>query len=182
MCLTRPGERRPGQVEAVEVGVAALERGDDAQRVAVVVEAAVAGHAGVERVLAGVAERRVAEIVAERDRLREVVVELKRAGERAGDLRHLDRVGEPGAEMIALVVDEHLGLVREAPEGGRVDDAVAVALELGARRRRRLGHEPGRVGRIGGVWRASRAPVLVRHSTPWRCAFRPAAYLTSTTS
>ena len=102
------------------------------------------GHAGVERVLAGVAERRVAEVVAERDRLGEVVVEPERAGERAGDLRHLDRMGEPGAEMVALVMDEHLGLVGEAAEGGRMDDAVAVALEFGARRRRRLGDETAR--------------------------------------
>ena len=43
--------------------------------------------------------------------------------------------------MVALVMDEHLGLVREAAEGGRMDDAVAVALELRARRRRRLGDE-----------------------------------------
>ena len=53
----------------------------------------------------------------------------ERAGQRAGDLRDLDRVGEAGAEMVALVVDEHLRLVGEAAEGGRMDDAVAVALE-----------------------------------------------------
>ena len=41
--------------------------------------------------------------------------------------------------MVALVIDEHLGLVGEAAEGGRMDDPVAVALELGPRRRRRLG-------------------------------------------
>ena len=72
--LDEPGEGRLGEIEAVEFGVAALERGDDAQRMAVVVEAAVIGHAGVERVLAGMAERGVAEVVAERDRLGEVVV------------------------------------------------------------------------------------------------------------
>ena len=42
---------------------------------AVVVEAAVLGHAGVERVLAGMPEGRMAEVVAKRDRFREVVVE-----------------------------------------------------------------------------------------------------------
>ena len=46
--------------------------------------------------------------------------------------------------MIALVMDEDLGLVGEAAEGGRVDDPVAVALELGARRRRRLGDQAPR--------------------------------------
>ena len=134
-------ERLLGQIEAVEIGVAALELGDEAQAVAVVVEAAVRGHAGVERVLAGVAERRVAEIVAERHRLGELFVEPQRLGERARELGDLDRMGQARAEMVALVIDEHLGLVGEAAEGGRVDDAVAVALEVVAGRRRRLGVE-----------------------------------------
>ena len=134
-------ERLLGQVEAVEIGVAALELGDEAQAVAVVVEAAVRCHAGVERVLAGVAERRVAEIVAERHRLGEFFVEPQRLGERASELGDLDRMGEARAEMVALVIDEHLGLVGKAAEGGRMDDAVAVALEVVAGRRRRLGVE-----------------------------------------
>jgi hypothetical protein len=36
------------------------------------------------------------------------------AGERAGDLAHLDGVGEARAEVVALVIDEHLRLVLEA--------------------------------------------------------------------
>ena len=55
------------QVEARELGVALLELVDDAQRLQVVLEAAVVAHALVERVLARVAERRVAEIVREAD-------------------------------------------------------------------------------------------------------------------
>ena len=50
-----------------------------------------------ERVLAGVAERRVAEIVREGQRLGQVLVEMQFARDRAGDLRHLDAVGQPGA-------------------------------------------------------------------------------------
>ena len=53
------------------------------------------------RPLAGVTEGRVAEIVAERQRLRQILVETEGAGERAGDLRHLDR--QARAEMIAVV-------------------------------------------------------------------------------
>src|ERR1700727_2764865 len=137
--LNQPGQRRLGQIEAVEGGVAALEFSDDAQSVAVVVKAAVFGHAGVESVLARMPERRMAEIVAKRDRFRQIVVEPQGPGESARDLRHLDRVGEAGAEMVALVIDEHLGLVGETAEGGRMDDAVAVALEVGPRRWGRLG-------------------------------------------
>ena len=90
-----------------------------AQRLGVVVEAAEARHAGVERVLARMAEGGVAEVVRQGERLREILVEAERAGERPGDLAHLDRVGQAGAVVVALVVDEDLRLVLEAPEGGR---------------------------------------------------------------
>ena len=121
-----------------------------------------AGEAAVERALAGMAERRMAEIVGERQRLGEVLVEPERAGERAGDLGDLEGVGQPGAEVVALVKDEDLGLVREPAEGGRMDDAVAVAPEGVARRARRLRMEPAaaprRIGRIGRArdWRLNR--------------------------
>ena len=103
------------------------------KRLRVVVEAAERGQAAIERALAGMAERRMAEVVGERQRLGQVLVERQRARERAGDLRHFERVGEPGAVMIALVEHEHLGLVLEPAEGGRMDDAVAVAAEGVAR-------------------------------------------------
>ena len=109
------------------------------------VEAAERLHRDVQRLLAGMAERRMAEIVRERQRLGQILVELQRAGDRAGDLRHLDAVGQPGAEEVALVVDEHLGLVLQLAEGGAVDDPVAVAL-------------PGRAGAASGSgWKRPRA-------------------------
>ena len=117
-----------GEVEAVEGGVAPFELGQDAEGLDIVVEAAEVAERLVEGRLAGVAEGRVAEIVGERDGLAEVLVEGERAADGARDLRHLEGVGEPGAEMVALEVDEYLGLVFEAAEGSRVDDAVAVPL------------------------------------------------------
>ncbi len=155
--LDEPLDRLLRQIEAVEIGVAALELGDEAQAVAVVVEAAVGRHASVEGVFAGMAERRVAEIVAERHRLGEFFVKPKGLGERARELRDLDRMGQTRAEVIALVVDEDLRLVREAAKRGRMDDPVAVALEIAAGRRGRLGVQaPARAGGIGGVGRAPR--------------------------
>jgi hypothetical protein len=56
-------ERFPRQVEAVELGVAAFEPGQDAQGLVVVRKAAEISHFGVERLLPGMAERGVAEIV-----------------------------------------------------------------------------------------------------------------------
>ena len=151
--LDQPFERLPGQVEPVEGGVAPLERGHHPQRLGIVIEAAAGLEAAVERALAGMAERRMAEVVGQRQRLGQVLVEPERARERAGDLGDLERMGEPGAEVIALVEDEDLGLVGEPAERGGMDDAVAIAAERVAGRRRRLRVEPAaapaRIGRIG---------------------------------
>src|SRR5690606_33414254 len=120
-------------------------------------------------VLPRVAERRVAEIVGEADRFDEILVQAQRARGRARDLCDLERVREPRAVMIALVVDEDLRLVDQAAESRRVDDAVAVALKLAAVARRWLGHEAAaRAGRVRGVGgeRASR----LAHAFP--CAAR----------
>ena len=83
----------------------------------------------VQHVLADVAERRVADVMAEPDRLRQVLVETQRARDRARDPGHLERVGQPRAVVVALRRDEHLGLVLEPPERLAVHDPVAVALE-----------------------------------------------------
>ena len=80
----------------------------------------------------------MAEVVRQRQRLGEILVEAERAGQRAGDLRHFERMGEPGAVMVALVEHEHLGLVLEAAEGGGMDHPVAIAAERAAGLARRL--------------------------------------------
>ena len=118
------------QVEAVEFGVLLLELVHDPQRLQVVLEAAEFAHALVQRILAGMSERRMAEIVCQADRLRQHLVQAERAGDGAGDLRHFQRMREPGAVQVALVIDEHLGLVDQPAERRGVDDAVAVALIL----------------------------------------------------
>src|SRR5580704_17068518 len=141
-----------GQVRAVESGVTPLQFGHQAQAVAVMVEAAEWGLAGVERGLAGMAERRVAEVMTERDRLAKVLIEPKGLGQSAGDLRDFDRMGEAGAEMVAFMMDEHLRLMGKAAKGGGMDDAVAVALEGRARRRGCLVMQPPAGGRrIGAI-------------------------------
>ena len=116
------------------------------RRLRVVVEAAERLHRQVQRLLPGVAERRVPKVVRQRQRLGEVLVQPQRAGDRAGDLRHLDRMGQPGAVEIALVVDEHLGLVLQFSKCRGVDDAVAVALPGRARGRLRLRVQPAATG------------------------------------
>ena len=126
--LEDPVAHLPRQVEPAPVALEAL---DDAQRVLVVPEAGAATLTDdlVERLFARVAERRVPEIVAEPDRLDEILVQAQRPRDAARDPGRLERVREPRAEVVALRVDEDLRLVAKPAERLRVHDAVAVALE-----------------------------------------------------
>ena len=94
--------------------------------------------AGIERALAGMAEWRMAEVVRQRQRFGQVLVQTQLACQRTGDLRHLQRVGQPGAVMVTLMEDEHLRLVLEAAERGRMDHPVAIAAKGAAVAARRL--------------------------------------------
>ena len=118
------------------------------------VEASPPREAFVERALAGVAERRVAKIVGERQCLGEVLVEPQRAGERTGDLRNFERMGQARAIVIALVKHENLGLVFKAPERCRMNDAITVAAVGIAGGAGGFRVEPAAAcRRIGGKWR-----------------------------
>jgi hypothetical protein len=120
----------------------------------------------IERALAGMAERRVSEVVRKGERLGEILVEAERPGDGAGDLRNFETVREPRAQVVALVMDEDLRLVLEPPERVGVDDAVAVALERRAQRVLRLLIKASacrrRIGRIG------RPPAFAAAQKLWR--------------
>ena len=111
----------------------------------------VARKARGQRRLAGVAEGGVPQVVAERDGLSQVLVQPERPRDGAGDLRHFQRMGEARAEVVALGSEEHLGLVGKPPKRFRVQNLVAIALEVGAQRVRRAGGTAplGAVGESG---------------------------------
>ena len=89
-------------------------------------------HRLVERVLAGVPERRVPHVVTEPDRLDQVFIQTQRPRDDARDRRRLERVGHASPVVVAVGIDEDLRLSLQSPERLRVNDAVAVALELRA--------------------------------------------------
>ena len=124
--------RLEGQVQPAECRVPVLQTIHHAQRLEIVLEASERLHALIERILSRVTERRVTEIVGEADRLGQVFIESHGSRHRPGNLRHLERMGQPGSVMVALVIDEHLCLVEETPKRRGMDDPVPVPLELGA--------------------------------------------------
>ena len=141
--LEYPLARLESQVQAVEFGVAGLEQIDHPQALEVVLEAlairADLQQAVVERVLSGMAERRVPDIVSQCDGFDQVFMQTQRSGDRAGNLRHLERVRHAGAKQVAFVVEEDLRLVDQPAKRGAVHDAIAIALERIATRRVGLG-------------------------------------------
>ena len=82
----------------------------------------------VQRVLAVVAERRVAEVVGQRGGLRDVGLRAQRPGQVPRDLGDLEAVGEPVADEVVHLRPVHLGLGGQPPRGGRVHHAGPVAL------------------------------------------------------
>ena len=119
-----------GKIQSGEARITLLELIDDAERLNIVIEVvAVAPHLRVERILAGVGEGRMPDVVGQGEGFGEVLIESEGGGDGAGDLGDLDGVGETIAEMIGKAGGEDLGLGFQAAEGARVDDAVAIALE-----------------------------------------------------
>ncbi len=84
-------------------------------------------------VLARMATRAVAAVVADRHRFHERHVEAQRLGDRAGDLGDFEGVGHPRA-LVIVGEHEHLGLARQAPESRIVQYPVAVSFEAGPER------------------------------------------------
>src|SRR5262249_6517395 len=111
-------------------------------------------------------ERRVPKVVAERDRFRQLLVQQKHLRDRPRHLRHLQRVREPRAVVIAGGREEYLRLVLETPERLAVNDAVAIALEcrpdvvFGFRAHPSLG-----VGAFRSLWRQGVALTLFERLT-----------------
>ena len=101
----------------------------------------------VEHILARVAERGVTKIMGERKRLGEIVVKAERPGQRSGNLTHFKRMGEPGAEMVALMRNKDLGFMGKPAEGRAMNDTVTVTLKFRARWRGRLRHQPAPASR-----------------------------------
>ena len=123
-----------------------FQRGDHPQRLRVVVEAAMGLEAFIERPLAGMAERGMPDVMGQRQRFGEVLVEPKLAGQRTGDLRDFQGMGQPGAVMIALMEHENLRFVLQAPERGGMNDPVAIPPERATRLAWRLGKQPAPAG------------------------------------
>jgi hypothetical protein len=132
-----------GQVESPVRGVALFKMLHDAQSVQIMVEAeAVALKAGMQSALSGMTEGGMADIVDQRQGLRQILVQSERGGDVAGDLGDFNGVGQPGAEVVRRAAGEHLGLSGESAKCPGLNDPVAIALKRAAKGPLRSGKDP----------------------------------------
>jgi len=71
----------------------------------------------------------MADVVRQRQRFGQILVQCQDGGHRARNLRHFDGVRQTVSEMVAQAGCEDLGLGFQPAEGARMHDAVAVALK-----------------------------------------------------
>ena len=106
-----------------------------------VVKAARGLHQQRKRVFAGVTNGCMAQIKGQSDAFGQIGIKPQHPGDRARNLRHLDRMGQAGAVVIAFVFDKDLRLMLETAKGRRMDDAVTVALKGRTKGRHAFGKE-----------------------------------------
>ena len=116
-------------------------------------------HCLFQRILSGMAEGRMADIVRQTQRFGQILVEPQGPGDDPADLRHFEAVRQANPVVIAVRRDEHLRLVAQPAEGDRMDDAVPIPLEGTARSApgsiRLFGKLAPAAGRgVGGIARA----------------------------
>src|SRR5690606_17319417 len=157
------------QVQAIECGIPLFQLVDDPQALQIMFETTGPRrqftHAGIELVLPGMSERRVSQVVSQRNSFCQIFVQAEVARERAGYLRHFDAMRKPCAKQISLVVDEDLRFVFKQAKRIAMNDTVPVALELAATCGRRFGvAAPASLVRVAGVRREG------AHVGTWPCA------------
>ncbi len=92
------------------------------------IKAPPASHQLMERNLATVPKRAMAQVVGQANSLRQIFVHPQSPGHRPPDLGHLYRMGQPGPVIIPLRVQKDLSFVFQPPKSRRMDNLVPVSL------------------------------------------------------
>ena len=116
------------QIQTAKRGIAFLEPGHNAQGVKVVVEAQpVRPKSLIQRLFPGMAKGRMPNVVSQRQCFGKFPIQPQTFGQRAGYLRHFQRVGQPAAKVISQRLSrqtgKHLRLSCQAAKSPRMQNA-----------------------------------------------------------
>ena len=128
------------------------------------IEAAGLRHRLLKGFLAGMSEGWMTDVVRQAQGFRQVLVEAQRPGNGSADLRDLETVGQPNAEMVPVRRNEDLGLVPQPAKRNAMNDPVAITLKIvprsaiwSLRFRMAASRRAGRVGSVRGQVHRPRA-------------------------
>src|SRR6266576_7369530 len=96
------------------------------------IKPAVIAQAFGQHLLARMSKRRMTSIVSKRNCFRQILIQPQRTRDGAADRRHLDRMRQARAQMVAGAVEKNLRLVFKTAKRARMDDAGAIPLKFGA--------------------------------------------------
>lgn len=113
---------------------AVFELFNDAQALHIVFKSA--RNQSVQHVLAGMAKRRMSEIMSQCNGLRQILVEAESTRDRPRDLRDLKRMCQTRSVMVALRREEYLRFMLHSAERLAMQDAVSIANEHRSQRTR----------------------------------------------
>ena len=113
-------------------GIGAFQAHNRAQGLCVVAKSACALHRLGQSLLARMAKRRMAQSMRQTHRLCKVFIHAQSACKNPPDLRHFKTMREPGAIMIAFRSDKDLSFRFQPAKTHRMNNAITVALEIGA--------------------------------------------------
>src|SRR5579884_2989698 len=83
----------------------------------------------VQGALTGMSERRMADVVHQRQRFGQVFIQAERGGNGTGDLRHFHGVGQAATKVVRVTMGKNLRFAGQTAKGAGMDDASPVTLE-----------------------------------------------------
>ena len=123
--------RLPAQIQAHKFRVFLFQLIHNNQGLGVMVKTAMIRKQPVQGLLTRMPKGRVTKIMSERNCLGQVLVKAQGPGNGSGNTRHLNGVGQAGAEMIVpLARYKYLGLVLQSTKGMTVYHPVPVTLKI----------------------------------------------------
>jgi hypothetical protein len=87
-------------------------------------------HLAIQLLLTSMGEWRMTYVMDQRQRFGQILIQFQNRRDGTGNLRNFDGVSQAIPEMVRDTTGENLGFVLQTSEGSRVNDAVAIALEL----------------------------------------------------
>jgi hypothetical protein len=168
--LDDPFANTQRQIQPTMCRVTLFKMCHDPQRMQIVIEApSVLSQAPVESPLPRMSKRRMADIMHQRKRLRQILVQSEPDGRRPRDLCHLDRVRQSAAKVIGSAARKHLRLPCQPPERPRLHHPLAVTLKrcpARSRWRRRIDACRQRIVRLATHYALSK---VIHHTVLLEC-------------